>query len=98
MSHSSDDVDRNTFMSVLCMAVVIIFAVIGGFLINLFGGYKFPKCLHKFGLVKIKPVFTSFKLPQLLGEIIFGIIARNAFTGKIIYLYLSIKFFYFFHL
>ena len=92
MSSSSSSEDYDTFMCIICMLIVIILATVGGFLINLLGGYKFPKCLHRFGLVKWKPVFTSFKLPQLLGEIIFGIIARNAFTGRVFELIIYYRF------
>ena len=35
MSNSSNEKDRDTFLSILCMGVVIIFAAIGGFLMNL---------------------------------------------------------------
>ena len=93
MSSSSDNEDRNTFYSILCMLVIIVFAAVGGFLINLLGGYKFPKFMHRFGLVKFKPMFTSFKFPSLLGEIIFGIIARNAFTGSSIIHKINLRFY-----
>lgn len=63
MSSSSDEEDRDTFLGIICMLIVIVFAVIGGFLVNLLGGYKFPKFMHRFGLIKFKPVFKSFKLP-----------------------------------
>lgn len=39
-----------------------------------------PKFMHKFGLTEIKPLI-NFKLPILLGEIVFGVLARNSMTG-----------------
>ena len=78
-SGSSKDYDN--FKSFLCLLIIVVFAVIGRIIVVLLGGYRFPKFFHKFNWIKIKPVFTKFKLPHLLGEIVFGIIARNAFTG-----------------
>ena len=81
MSSGGSDKDYDDFKSFLCLLIIVVFAVIGRILIVLLGGYKFPKFFHKYNWIKIKPVFTKFKLPHLLGEIVFGIIARNAFSG-----------------
>jgi len=66
-------------MAALTLFVVVIFAWIGRIIIIILGGIKFPIFFHKFGLTEIKPIV---KLPTLLGEIIFGIIARNALNGS----------------
>lgn len=78
---SENSKDYNSFKSFLCLLIIVVFAIIGRMIVTALSGYKFPKFFHKFGCVRIKPMFTKFKLPHLLGEILFGIIARNAFTG-----------------
>ena len=78
---SKNDKDYESFKSFLCLLIIVLFAVIGRIIVIIFSGYNFPKFFHKFKCVRIKPTFTKFKLPHLLGEILFGIIARNAFTG-----------------
>ena len=78
---SGNEKDYNTLNCILCLLIIVVFAIIGRVIIIACGGYKFPKYFHKFNWIKIKPLFTKFKLPYLLGEIVCGIIARNAFTG-----------------
>ena len=75
--------DYDNLKSFVCLLIIIVFAIIGRIIIVMLGGYRFPKFFHKYNLIRIKPIFTKFKLPHLLGEILFGILARNAFAGSI---------------
>jgi hypothetical protein len=68
---------------VFSLALVIVFAALGGFLISIFGGLH----THKFGpipAININPILKKFKLPPLIGMITFGMIARNCFGREVI--------------
>ena len=52
---------------------MLVSGLLGGWLCRLFNGYQFPKCL---GGKKLKRVF-AFDVPDLIGMILFGAIARN---------------------
>ena len=80
---SENEKNYDNLKCFLCLVIIVIFALIGRVILIACGGYKFPKFLHKFNLIKLEPLFTKFKLPYIIGEILCGIIARNAFTGKI---------------
>ena len=71
---------ESTFMGVVCLFLIVLFAAIGRAIIIIISGIKMPKFMHKFGLTEIKPLI-KFKLPILLGEIVFGILARNSMTS-----------------
>ena len=42
--------DYNNFNSLICLLIIILFAIIGRMIFIAFGGYKFPKFLNKFNL------------------------------------------------
>ena len=54
------------------LACIVVFSLIGGMIIKILRGEKI--CSHKF-----KNYCTSVMVPPLVGMIIFGCIARNAF-------------------
>ena len=62
----------------MCLAIVCGFAYFGGFLINLTKGYKFPDCWPFYGK-ELKPWSENILIPELIGMIVFGCLARNFF-------------------
>lgn len=72
---------QNIPKAVGALIVVLVFGTLGGFLFQMLQGMKFSKmgCIPAF---TIKPLMKKVIIPNLLGMIIFGMIARN-FFGEI---------------
>lgn len=66
----------------ICLIIIIVFGTLGGFFVQIFQGISMPKigCLPGF---KISPLLKNVKIPPLVGMIIFGVIARNAFGDSV---------------
>ena len=67
-------------LNLLALLIVVLFAVFGAFITRLMHGLEWPIFMKK-RCKDIPPLITKFKIPDLLLEIIFGAIARNAFLS-----------------
>ena len=62
------------------IAIMVIFAAIGGLLIGALGGFNIPK-IGKFKGYHVKPILKHVSIPPLIGMIFMGFIARNYVGG-----------------
>jgi NhaP-type Na+/H+ or K+/H+ antiporter len=75
--------DSSFGQKLLALALVVLFATLGGFLTGLLKGMTVkPNSIFKNG-INIKPVSKKVTIPVLVGIIVFGSIARNTFGSKI---------------
>ena len=80
---SDDSPAYSTLQQVCSEATVILLAALGGFLVQILGGYSFPKmgCLPAY---ELKPILTAVRLPPVLAMIITGCVVRNFFGGLVV--------------
>jgi NhaP-type Na+/H+ or K+/H+ antiporter len=69
--------DASAGESIVALLVVVLFAQLGGFLIQLLGGINTKKFLC-IPACKLDPVLKSVTIPPLVGMILMGGVARNA--------------------
>jgi NhaP-type Na+/H+ or K+/H+ antiporter len=62
--------------------VVVLTSAIGGILVSMLAGWHYKKFLF-IPAINIKPAFTKFKLPPLIGMIVFGCFAHNCFGREV---------------
>ena len=70
--------DGSVGEQILALFLVVTFSLFGGILIRLLGGLKVPRILC-IGPYKTKPLLTKVTIPDLVGMIICGCLARNFF-------------------
>jgi hypothetical protein len=78
MSGGADKPDPEAGAAIVALIVVVVLAQIGGFLIQLLGGINSKKFLC-IPACKLEPILKSITIPPLVGMILMGGVARNAF-------------------
>ena len=79
-----DEPQGNAGQNLLALLLVVAFSLFGGILIRLIGGLTVPKFLCIKGC-KTKPLMTKITIPDLVGMIICGCLARNFFGSVMDY-------------